>query len=57
MTQEQAKYHLETLPMRQKMIRAMANEPWQSVDSIRILRKEFEQNKQTLKQAREVLGQ
>ena len=56
MTHEQAQYDMKTLPLRNCTLRAMAREPWQTVEGLRILREEFRENLRRLEQARKVLG-
>lgn len=52
----QAKYDLNTLPLRQGTLKHMMREPWQSVEAIKILRDEFEKNAARIEKAKEVLG-
>jgi hypothetical protein len=54
MTLEQAQYHLNTLFLRQSMLRAMIREDRQTVDGLKAIRKEYAENEATLEKARAV---
>jgi len=53
---EQAKYDLQTLPLRQVNLRAQARDDRQSNESVRILRAEFKANAARLERARAILA-
>jgi len=54
MTVEQAKYHLQTLPMRQRMLLAMLRETHHTIDGIRAIKNELAANFRTIERAKQV---